>query len=961
METSETKQRRRNYRVGFGKHKGKKTEEQGSRRIYDPRRWRKRSNKNKVNGNIGNISLSGRFHGEPAAGWMLVWAGRFKRWRRRWFVAHPPGLLLYYKNSEQIGRPGCISLLGSTVVAIPGKDTQYKIVKDSVIYYLRTATGGQRQAWIDAIHQSIHTYNTSLQKAVSGTIPPESVMSHQRIPAHAKVRLEEQEKELQRRLSTRMQEIEPFRQAFLQQLQTHQGSVSVLSSLSTVAECEIATQTQRRYLNENQMHGQSVCTDTGFIDKRSRSTVTHSTIRRKAGHSRNATIGDGEFGFHDLGGCIGRELFRRRKRGGNVPYALSSGSLSDTEVKQIPFSSINQNINFPVSKTADTYSNCTKRYVSHGDDANNHGDKILKCSKDEGKPFEQRSTTSFDKDNQPASDNPLYSSWNQIQDAFSKALKEEIRRGVLLEAENAALKESFSMLPHLQEYQNEIFDSQEKNLSESSMVEVDTAGKLYRENIEEEQDVQDSDDEISCVSTNLTNEEYFEALEVLNQHDYMVKGIASQELEELGEEVDLTEEPPEIPDLQGDADILSEPEGEEYVFPRTRLPAPKPISRGFSLWTILKNAIGKDLTQITMPATLNEPLSMLQRCAEEMQYRHLLEKASQLDDSIERLLWVSAFACATYHGSLHRDYKPFNPLLGETYEWQAPDNTARFISEQVSHHPPIMSFFAESTSRDYIFYGEVEIKNKFWGRSVEVLPAGIFHLHFPKYNDHYTWNKVSSSVHNIIIGKLWLDNYGEMLVHNHRTKEVARIQFHKANNLEHGRISGKIFNDRDVPQISIYGNYMDEIFSSVELGSNCHESYSSSRCIWKHPDPPEDYQQQYCFNHFAIGLNEMKPELQAQLPCTDARFRPDQRALENGDVEKATYEKYRLEEKQRAACKWRKDRQREWKCMWFQQRDPRKKHVNSLKDGDIEPTWVYNGEYWSARERKAFQNCPDIM
>lgn len=69
------------------------------RKIYDPRRWHKRTNSGSEIG------------GQPPAGWVLIWAGRFKRWRRRWFVANPPGLLLHYKNSNQIGRHGCISLL----------------------------------------------------------------------------------------------------------------------------------------------------------------------------------------------------------------------------------------------------------------------------------------------------------------------------------------------------------------------------------------------------------------------------------------------------------------------------------------------------------------------------------------------------------------------------------------------------------------------------------------------------------------------------------------------------------------------------------------------------------------------------------------------------------------------------------------------------------------------------------
>ncbi len=52
----------------------------------------------------------------------------------------------------------------------------------------------------------------------------------------------------------------------------------------------------------------------------------------------------------------------------------------------------------------------------------------------------------------------------------------------------------------------------------------------------------------------------------------------------------------------------------QHLTRRTCLPAPKPLGRGFSVWSILKNMIGKDLTRITMPATINEPLDFLQRC-----------------------------------------------------------------------------------------------------------------------------------------------------------------------------------------------------------------------------------------------------------------------------------------------------------------------------------------------------------
>ena len=41
------------------------------------------------------------------------------------------------------------------------------------------------------------------------------------------------------------------------------------------------------------------------------------------------------------------------------------------------------------------------------------------------------------------------------------------------------------------------------------------------------------------------------------------------------------------------------------------------------------------------------------------------------------------------------------------------------------------------------------------------------------------------------------------------------------------------------------------------------------------------------------------------MPPTDSRWRTDQRALEEGDLDLASTEKARLEEKQRAMRKWR--------------------------------------------------------
>ena len=85
---------------------------------------------------------------------------------------------------------------------------------------------------------------------------------------------------------------------------------------------------------------------------------------------------------------------------------------------------------------------------------------------------------------------------------------------------------------------------------------------------------------------------------------------------------------------------------------------------------------------------------------------------------------VMAFAFSSYSSSLNRVRKPFNPLLGETYEYSSAlkDHCFRFVGEQVSHHPPISAFHCESP--DFLAFGQIGAKMTFWGKSLEFKPKG---------------------------------------------------------------------------------------------------------------------------------------------------------------------------------------------------------------------------------------------
>ncbi|NXX78986.1 OSBL7 protein, partial [Urocolius indicus] len=200
---------------------------------------------------------------------------------------------------------------------------------------------------------------------------------------------------------------------------------------------------------------------------------------------------------------------------------------------------------------------------------------------------------------------------------------------------------------------------------------------------------------------------------------------------------------------------------------RSRLPAPPTPSGDVSLWGLLRSSVGKDLSRVALPVQLNEPLNTLQRLCEELEYSELLDRASRARDPRQRLVYVAAFAVSAYASTYYRaGSKPFNPVLGETYECVRPDRGFRFISEQVCHHPPISACHAESDN--FIFWQDMRWKNKFWGKSLEIVPMGTVNVQLPRTGDHYEWNKVTTCIHNVLSGPRWIEHYGEVLIRNTR-------------------------------------------------------------------------------------------------------------------------------------------------------------------------------------------------
>lgn len=78
-------------------------------------------------------------------------------------------------------------------------------------------------------------------------------------------------------------------------------------------------------------------------------------------------------------------------------------------------------------------------------------------------------------------------------------------------------------------------------------------------------------------------------------------------------------------------DNISNADGKDPRYPqverRVKLPDPIEKEKGVSLWSMIKDNIGKDLTRVCLPVYFNEPISSLQKCFEDLEYSHLLDQA----------------------------------------------------------------------------------------------------------------------------------------------------------------------------------------------------------------------------------------------------------------------------------------------------------------------------------------------
>jgi hypothetical protein len=303
-------------------------------------------------------------------------------------------------------------------------------------------------------------------------------------------------------------------------------------------------------------------------------------------------------------------------------------------------------------------------------------------------------------------------------------------------------------------------------------------------------------------------------------------------------------------------------------------------------------------------------------------------------------------------------------MMSETYECIRPDKGFRFISEKVSHHPLIIASHAES--KTYQYWQCTKIKSKFWGKSMEFMTEGTFHVNLND-DEHYTFTKPSSWIRNMIAGEKYLEHVGEMKVVNQKTGEYGLIAFKEGTGgglfsapKERNNVVGTFYTEDGTKSKKMVGKWSDGLAEDINMDGH------TLSVLWKAKAPtnPDFVKKYYGFSQFAIELNEITPIEGDKLPKTDSRYRPDQRLYEEGEVDQADEEKLRIEKMQRKTRAYYEEKGISWDPRWFKlKEDPYEEpgFYPVSSNVDVGHSWQFAGEYWNTRETREWPNdIPDL-
>jgi hypothetical protein len=261
----------------------------------------------------------------------------------------------------------------------------------------------------------------------------------------------------------------------------------------------------------------------------------------------------------------------------------------------------------------------------------------------------------------------------------------------------------------------------------------------------------------------------------------------------------------------------------------------------------------------------------------------------------------------------------------------------------------------------------VSAKMKFTGTQVHVTDERLadLTLDLGSSKEHYKFVQPMMVVGNLFLpNSRYMEGNGPIVIENKTLGISCEMNFFErgwTSNFYTNRIEAIIKDGQGIEKYSLQGYYTTEIFST-------NFETEEEKLVFKAPEYPENNDQFYHMNAFALQLNQISESLKQKLPPSDCRFRQDMRLWENFD-DNSEAEKERLEANQdtrrKAALALHQDEnpysvdadeQELYTPMFFN------KEVTVDPKGEKYFTYSpIEGKYWKLRESGDWSEIPKIF
>eukprot|EP01087_Luapelamoeba_hula_P016259 TRINITY_DN499_c0_g1_i2.p1 TRINITY_DN499_c0_g1~~TRINITY_DN499_c0_g1_i2.p1 ORF type:complete len:385 (-),score=80.36 TRINITY_DN499_c0_g1_i2:134-1288(-) len=211
-------------------------------------------------------------------------------------------------------------------------------------------------------------------------------------------------------------------------------------------------------------------------------------------------------------------------------------------------------------------------------------------------------------------------------------------------------------------------------------------------------------------------------------------------------------------------------------------------------------SLGMDLSRVTLPTFILEPKSFLEKLTDFMTHPDLVLNASSLETPYDRLKALTRWYMSGFYIRPKGVKKPYNPILGEIFRasWDHGDSKSFYVSEQVSHHPPVSAFYGSNRPAGFVLNGSIFFKSKFGGNTVAAILDGHATIYMLNYDETYVLTFPTAYARGILWGTLLMELGGNVSIKCEQSEMRSEIEFKTKGFFggDYNQVAGKIIHKK---------------------------------------------------------------------------------------------------------------------------------------------------------------------